>query len=147
MSLLQWFENGWVVRHQSSSQEIANLLAIVDRDLRDVQGKISADWRFGIAYNAALKLCTIMLYAEGYKPEKALQHYRALQSLTIILGPERKADADYLNACRTKRNTVEYDYAGCATQADADELIEFSEELKKAVLAWLKKNHPDLIIQ
>lgn len=147
MSLLQWFENGWVVRHQSSSQEIANLLAIVDRDLRDVQGKISADWRFGIAYNAALKLCTIMLYAEGYKPEKALQHYRALQSLTIILGPERKADADYLNACRTKRNTVEYDYAGCATQADADELIEFSEELKKAVLAWLKKNHPDLIIK
>ena len=88
-----------------------------------------------------------MLYAEGYKPEKTLQHYRALQSLAIILGPERKADADYLNACRTKRNTVEYDYAGCATQADADELIEFSEELKKAVLAWLKKNHPDLIIK
>jgi hypothetical protein len=25
---------------------------------------------------AALKFCTILLYAEGYRPEKALQHYR-----------------------------------------------------------------------
>ena len=145
MSLLQWFENGWIARHHTSAQEIANLLAIVDRDLRDARGEISADWRFGIAYNAALKLCTIMLYAEGYKPEKTLQHYRTLQSLPVILGPERKADADYLNACRTKRNTVEYDYAGCATQADADELIEFAEELQEAVISWLNTHYPDLI--
>ena len=145
MSLLQWFENGWLIRHQSSAQEIANLLAIVERDLRDARGEISADWRFGIAYNAALKLCTIMLYAEGYKPEKTLQHYRSIQSLPFILGPQRKSDADYLNACRTKRNTAEYDYAGCATQTDADELIALSEELKKDVISWLKINHPDLI--
>ena len=145
MSLLQWFENGWIARHQSSAQEIAGLFAIVDRDLHDARGEISADWRFGIAYNAALKLRTIMLYAEGYKPEKALQHYRSIQSLPLILGLKRKADADSLNSCRTKRNTVEYDYAGCATQADADGLIAFSEELKVAVISWLKINHPELI--
>ena len=49
-------------------------------------GDISADWRFGIAYNAALKLCTILLYAEGYRPEKTLQHYRTIQALPLILG-------------------------------------------------------------
>lgn len=32
---------------------------------QDAAGSISADWRFGIAYNAALKLCTILLYASG----------------------------------------------------------------------------------
>lgn len=48
------------------------MLAIVERDLVDAEGEISADWRFGIAYNAALKLCTILLDASGYRPERAL---------------------------------------------------------------------------
>ena len=65
MSLQQWEKNGWIRRHQTSSQEIAGLLAIVDRDLLDAQGHISADWQFGIAYNATLKLCTILMHAQA----------------------------------------------------------------------------------
>ena len=76
MSLKQWSDNGWLRAHQSSRQEVAGLLAIVARDLADAESNISADWRFGIAYNAALKLCSILLYALGYRPEKTLQHYR-----------------------------------------------------------------------
>jgi predicted nuclease with RNAse H fold len=54
-------------------------MAIVECDMKDaVEGGISADWRFGIAYNAALKLCTILLYAEGYKAERTLQRYRTI---------------------------------------------------------------------
>ena len=80
MTLRQWADNGWLKSHKTSAAEIGNLLAIVDRDLKDaVEGGISADWRFGIAYNAALKLCTILLYAEGYKAERALQHYRTFK--------------------------------------------------------------------
>jgi len=74
MSLKSWQANGWLRPHATSRQEIGNLLAIVERDLQDAQGGISPDWRFGIAYNAALKLCTILLYAEGYRPERSLQH-------------------------------------------------------------------------
>jgi len=106
---------------------------------------LSADWRFGIAYNAALKLCTILMYSEGFRPEKALAHYRTVQALPLILGPERADDAAYLDRCRTKRNTVEYDYVGGATEADADELIEFTEELEKDVRDWLKKKHPEFL--
>ena len=146
MSLQQWLANGWLKKHASSREEIGNLLGIVERDLSDAkEGGISADWRFGISYNAALKLCTILLQAEGYRPEKTLQHFRSIQALPLILGAERKRDADYLDACRSKRNTVEYDYAGGATDADADELIEFANELKVEVLAWLKKKHPQLL--
>jgi len=79
MSLKQWLDNGWLKKHETGKQEIANLFQIVDRDLKDAQAKnISQDWRFGIAYNAALKLCTILLAAEGYRPERTLQHYRAI---------------------------------------------------------------------
>lgn len=145
MTLKQWHNNGWLKPHTTSRQEIGNLLAIVHRDMADAQKRdISDDWRFGIAYNAALKLCTIMLCAEGYRPAQNLAHYRTLQSLPLVLGSVRKADAAYLDACRTKRNTVEYDYAGGATEADANELIDFVASLERDVLAWLKKRHPEL---
>jgi hypothetical protein len=93
MSLKQWQDNGWLRIHKTSKNEIDNLLMIVERDLNDAQKGVSDDWRFGIAYNAALKLCTILLYAEGFKAERTLQHYRTIQSLPLILGPERKDDA------------------------------------------------------
>lgn len=146
MSLSQWASNGWLRAHQTSAGEIADLLAIVQRDLADAQGDISADWRFGIAYNAALKLCTILIHASGYRPEKTLQHYRTFQAMPLILGASRKADADYLDACRIKRNTVEYDYAGAATRQDAKELIEFAHELRMSVIEWLRQNHPHLLL-
>jgi len=145
MSLSQWANNGWLRSHRTSAKEVQDLFAIVDRDLADVEGDISADWRFGIAYNAALKLCAILLYASGYRPEKTLQHYRTLQALPLILGSDRKADAEYLDACRIKRNTVEYDYAGGATTKDAQELTEFTRELRDAVMRWLAQYHPDFL--
>jgi hypothetical protein len=146
MSLKQWASNGWLRPHRTSPNEIQDLLAIVKRDLADAVGDISADWQFGIAYNAALKLCMILLYASGYRPEKTLQHYRTLQALPLILGSERKADVDYLDACRIKRNTVEYDYAGGATRKDAQELIEFSRELRETVMDWLRREHIELLL-
>jgi hypothetical protein len=146
MSLNDWAHNGWLRAHATSKQEIRQLLQIVDRDLSDARQKgLSADWRFGIAYNAALKLCTVLIFAEGFRPEKSLAHYRTLQALPLILGPSKVDDADYLNACRAKRNVVEYDYIGGATDTDADELISFTVQLKIEVLDWVKKKHPGLL--
>ena len=105
-------------------------MAIVERDLVDAEGDISPDWRFGIAYNAALKLCTILLHTSGYRHEKALQHYRTIAALPLILGDESKDDADYLETCRTKRNTAEYEMAVVATERDASELVDFVKELR-----------------
>jgi hypothetical protein len=145
MNLRQWQDNGWLRPHATSREEIANLLAIVDRDLQDARGGISPDWRFGIAYNAALKLCTVLLYAEGYRPERTLQHYRTIQCLPLVLGAERRADAEYLDTCRVKRNRVEYDYVGGATEDDVHELLDFATELRDRVLVWLKATHPNLM--
>ena len=145
MTLKQWAENRWLRPYKTSRKEISDLLKMVDRDLKDTSSGISADWRFGIAYNAGLKLCTILLYTEGYRPERTLQHYRAIQALPLILGDQRKGDAEYLNTCRSKRNILEYDYVGGVTDQDADELIEFVRALKREIIDWLNKHHPELV--
>lgn len=145
MRLQQWAANGWLRPHQTNQRQVADLLSIVERDLQDSMRDLSPDWKFGIAYNAALKLCTILLYASGYRPEKNLAHYRTLQALPLILGSHRSADADYLDTCRAKRNTAEYDIAGTVSQSEADELREFTHELQTDVVAWLLENHPSLI--
>ena len=35
MSLIDWSRNGWLVPHRTSPGEIADLLAVVERDLAD----------------------------------------------------------------------------------------------------------------
>lgn len=145
MSLKQWEANGWLRPHQTSRKEIANLLAIADRDITDAASSdISDDWKFGIAYNAALKLCTVMLYAAGYRPETTLAHYRTLMAIEFTIGVHRQDDAIYLDACRAKRNAVEYDHIGGASRSEAEELLAFVQGLRNEVLSILPEKYPDL---
>ena len=146
MTLQQWEVNGWLRAHHTTKQQVGELLAIVQRDLSDSEQSLSADWQFGIAYNAALKLCTVHLYASGYRPEKNLAHYRTLTALPLILGAKHSEDADYLDACRAKRNTAEYDAAGTVSHSEAKELREFTKQLHEDVIKWLKSNHPQLAL-
>ena len=141
-----WLAAGWLQRHRTSPEEIRALWRIVERDLRDAgSDTISADWRYGIAYNAALKLCTILLAAEGYRPAKGqLAHTRTLNALPLILGEAHRGDADYLDGCRQKRNVIEYDRTGDASETDTAELIAYVRELQAQVLAWLHGKHPTL---
>lgn len=145
MTLKQWAENGWLRRHTTSKKEISDLMKIVQRDLKDAGGGLSSDWRFSIAYNAVLKLCTILLLAEGYKSERNLQHYRTIQALPLILGSAKKGDAQYLDSCRAKRNIAEYDRIGAVSETEADELVDFVKTFKDEVINWINKHHPELI--
>ena len=67
MSLETWLANGWLPRHQASPQESQDLFEAARRDLVDARKDISPSWRFAIAYNAALRLCTAALQAAGYR--------------------------------------------------------------------------------
>lgn len=146
MTLQNWANNGWLRAHKPSSQEIRDLLQIVERDLQDCHASaVSIDWQFGIAYNAALKLCTILLHAEGFRAEKNLQHYRTIQALPLILGADRRADADFLDSCRGKRNVVEYDRVGAVSSAEVVDLVELVKELREEVLKWLRERHPEFL--
>jgi hypothetical protein len=144
MSLDAWAKAGWLKAHKPSKAQIADLFGIVDRDLEDAGRGVSPDWQFGIAYNAVLKLCMILLSAEGWRAERNLAHYRTLQALPLILGKEHQSDADYLETCRTKRNLVEYDAAGRVSAKEAKELAAFARGLRETVVGWLGENHPEL---
>ncbi len=68
MSLQNWLNNGWLTKHQTSSQEITALLGVADRDLSDCRTSgLSPDWQLNIAYNAALQTATAALAASGYR--------------------------------------------------------------------------------
>jgi len=145
MSLQEWAQTGGLHPHKTSAKEIGSLLAIVERDLTVAQSQISADWRLPIAYNAALTLCIILLYASGYRAEKDSEQDRTTAALPLILY-YRKDDAEYLETCRTKSITAKCEMSGVATESDVAELIEFVKDLRADVLYWLKECHPDLAV-
>lgn len=146
MSLEGWKDSGWLREHETSAKEISGLMALVERDLTDAaREEISTDWRFNIAYNAGLQLATAVLYASGYRAGKGeSKHYRTIQALPLIMGPEFLPVKDYLDNCRRKRNVSEYDTAGAVSQKEADELLRTAQRLKDQVESWLEENHPEL---
>ena len=146
MSLKDWLDNGWLKPHQTDRQEITNLLGIVERDLTDAMLEgLSVDWKFGIAYNAALKLCTIMLYTQGYRPENALAHYRTIMALKEIGDGSWEEYAIYLNACRMQRNIMEYDKSNVITADEATKIIDFSRRFHVEVKNYLQQKYPHLL--
>lgn len=145
MSLQRLLSEGRLRRQKTGRAEIKRLLQVVGRDLQDsnVQG-LSTDRRFATAYNAALQLATVVLRAEGYRTIGAGHHATVIRALRIIIGSEASELADYLDACRSRRNTVDYDGINIATEADVAELIKEVFVLRAMVLGWLSERHPDL---
>jgi len=144
MSLTDWRDNRWIVPHQASVDEIADLFAVNDRDLEDAKlARLSADWQLGITYNAALQLATTALAAAGYRPVRERAHERAILSLSLTLGTP-SATVDLLDTVRRKRNQVNYERAGTTSAAEAAELHRTVTGLRAEVVRWLRKNHAGL---
>jgi hypothetical protein len=62
VTLKSWLDNGWLVEHQTSPQEVADLLQVADRDLKDCETPgLSPDWQLNISYNAALQAAAVAL--------------------------------------------------------------------------------------
>ena len=147
MSLRDWAKNGWLTEHKSSPQEIAELLRVADRDLVDCQvSGLSSDWRLSIAYNAALKLGTAALAAEGYRASREAHHYRIIQSLAFTIGAGKELVIQ-LDQLRKKRNISDYERAGMVSDLEANEMIALAEKLRKHVLNWLHSNQPELLLK
>lgn len=140
-----WFENGWLKRHATSPAEIRMQLESADRDLADAEKDISAAWRFAIAYNAALRFCSVALLASGYIAEREQKHYRTIAALPLIIGSSVSDLAGFLDRCRSKRHDVTYESAAAISEEESGELIGGVRELRGRVRAWLEKEHPGLL--
>lgn len=146
MSLENWLAERRLVRLESFRQEITDLLAVVDRDLRDADiEQLSADRRFMTAYNAVLQLATIVLRASGYRTRGVGHHWITFQSLPLLIGANENDRTDYFDACRRKRNTADYDSSGEVSGAEVSELLDEASQFRHDVLAWLSENHAELV--
>ena len=147
MSLRDWQKNSWLVAHETSAEEIAALLAIVERDLANAGlAGLAEDWKLNIAYNAALQAATAALAAAGYRAAREQHHYRTIQSLALTIGwPATKVSR--LDRFRQKRNIGGYETAGLVSEREAREMHDLAASLRDDVLAWLRKNHPKLLSQ
>jgi hypothetical protein len=144
MSLQDWQRAGWLLQHQTSPREVADLLGVADRDLRDCQvSGLSADWRLNIAYNAALQVATVALAASGYRAAKDAHHYRVIQSLSYTIGIGANQIAQF-EQFRKKRNIGGYERAGSISDREADEMARLAGDLRQRVQVWLGANHPEL---
>ncbi|HXF28307.1 MAG TPA: hypothetical protein VN457_00525, partial [Chlamydiales bacterium] len=132
--------------HKTTKAEIANLFTVVNRDLKDATIKeLSLDRRFATAYNAALQLASIVLYASGYRAKAAVgHHWVTLQILPELMGRDMKKRTSYFNACRSKRNVTDYDFAGSISDIEVAELFSEVRLFHKEVLSWLQKHHSSL---
>ena len=145
MTLNDWERNGWLQAHRTAREEVADLLALVDRDLADSQTSgLSADWRLNIAYNAALQAATAALAASGYRASRDQHHYRVIQSLELTIGADRKV-VNHLDAFRKKRNIGGYERAGGVSEGEAREMRRLAESIARDVRAWLRRAHAELL--
>ena len=141
MSFSDWERNGWVTKHQTSRNEIRDLLQVVERDLRDSAAEgLSADWRMNIAYNAGLQAATAALAAAGYRASRDAHHHRVIQSLRETVGTDAKVVATF-DAFRKKRNITGYERVGLVSDADAEAMRALAVNLRDDVVAWLKQHH------
>jgi len=145
ISLHDWLEKGWLTEHQTSPQEITELLNVAVRDLHDCQtAGLSTDWKLNIAYNAALQVATAALAATGYRTARSAHHYRVIQSLTHTIDADAKLIAQ-LDAFRKKRNISGYERSGMVSEQEAREMLTLAEHLHNRVRGWLHSNHPELL--
>ena len=147
MSLQSYSRNRWLRQHRTSPREIANLLAIADRDVGQSQTPgLGPEWRFDIAYNAVLQLATAALASAGYRAERANKHQRTLECLEYTLGIERERVL-FLGTCRRKRHKAVYEQVGAISDTEADEMIAAAKQLRREVVEWIREVRPEFLAE
>ncbi len=146
MSFQDWQKNGWLRPHKTSRQEIAGLLAVVKRDLAtSADPKLDGDWRFAIAYNAALQCAALALKAAGYEvPKGGGAHHHTIESLKLTISDDGTI-VDPLQAFRAKRAGSIYETTGVASNTEIDELRTLATSLRDQVLTWLRRTHAEFL--
>lgn len=111
----------------------------MERNLKDAAvAGLSADNRFGLAYEAAMLLAKMAIASAGYRVRGFGGHYTTFEALELALADHTANFAAYFDRCRRKRNTLSYDAAGVVTDTEASEILVQAKAFRVAVDTWLK---------
>ena len=145
MSLQNWEKNGWLETHRTSRHEISDIFSAISRDLKtSAQRDLDTDWRFAIAYNAALQSANAALAASGYRARREAHHFRVIQSLAFTIDAEPEL-IELLDRFRKKRNLGTYERAGAISEKEAIEMRKLALQLRDRISSWIMTHHPDLV--
>src|SRR6266478_6774986 len=97
--------------HKTSKKELDDLRAVILRDLEDAAiQELSDDRRFATAYNAALQASKMAILCAGYQLASTPGHHRlTFEAARLALGASAAGYLDFFEACRRKRNVIDYD--------------------------------------
>lgn len=145
MSLTDLVKARRLQQHQTTRDEIQNLLEMARRSFSDAQVPgLSIDWRYMIAYNALLCLASAVVHATGYRPRGEGHHATLFEALPLALHSE-KTSAAYFDSCRRKRNTMTYSAPTRASEKEAQDLLAQAKAFYDRVETWLRVNHAALL--
>ena len=146
MSWKKLLQDNKVHRHTTSRQELNEIRRLVARDLTDAAIPVlSEDRRFATAYNAALQTAKMAIACAGYRVASVPGHHRlTFEGAKLALGKPADHLADYFDACRRKRNEIDYTGATIATTTEAVELLLHAKAFLSLVEGWIASTHPAL---
>lgn len=132
--------------HRTSKQELDDLRAVIERDLRDagISG-LSADRAFATAYNAALQTAKMAIACAGYRVVGQGHHQVSFEAAELGVGPSVSTLVAYFELCRRKRNMLDYDVANVVSDTEARELLQKGREFKREIETWIAAHHPSFV--
>jgi hypothetical protein len=146
MSWKQLLAENKVHSHRTSKKELDGLRELISRDLADAAIKgLSSDRQFATAYNAALQTAKMAIACAGYRLANTPGHHRlTFDAARLALGASAARSLDFFEACRRKRNVIDYDQASVATETEASEVIVEAGSFLELVEQWIKAHHAKL---
>jgi hypothetical protein len=146
MSWKQLLAENRVHSHRTSKQELDGLRELISRDLADAAIKgLSSDRQFATAYNAALQTAKMAIACAGYRLANTPGHHRlTFDAARLALGASAARSLDFFEACRRKRNVIDYDQASVATETEASEVAVEAGSFLEFVEQWIKTYHAKL---
>lgn len=78
----------------------------------------------------------------GYRTSGMGHHQTTFEAAELALGAGSAAFTAYFDACRRKRNTVDYDRAQVATGTEATEILKRAKDFLALTEGWISQNHP-----
>ena len=146
MILEAWRDSTLIVEHETSEQEISDLLEIVKTDLKDAcVPALSPDRRLACCYTAILTAARAALRASGYRvPKGPSHHYYAIQSLQLTVALD-SVTVRQIESMGKKRAVADYVRVGEVSQSMVEEALAFTEDCCRKVTDWIREAHPGLM--
>ena len=147
MSWKKLLADGRIERRKTTQEELEKLRELGEQQLDDAarskEAGLSADARFGLAYDAARTFATLVMRAEGYRVKSSHgAHRTTFEGLAAVGDKAISQNFDYFDLARQKRNELTYDRVGVVSEQEAEELLQKAQRFSETVEIWLSRNHP-----